>query len=503
VSPLLAKRLSDESLGSRLASGEAAAFDELYRRYVHRLAAYGAHLLGDGASGDDVAQVTMLKAYGALRGGRVPDRMKPWLYRIAHNVSIDLVMRRREVPTAELPELAELSVSDGEPVRGALIAALVSLPERQRRVYVLRELHGLRIDETAAELSLTAAQVEQSLFAARNRLAEHLVFGDRLNCVAVQRLAAGPLDGDERRALKNHLRSCAGCRSGLGVRGRALSVLPVTSLEWLRGLVAGGVGGGAPVAAKVGAAVATVTVAAGVPVAVETSHYAHAHRARIPERAHVVATRPARAAARLAAAPVAAAASHSVAVSQPIFISRRAHVTIKTANGPEQHRKGRHDDGESAFVAAVQPVDASDDHHGDEAGVAVAEDDSREGHGGDQPTSIVPSGESRSGHGKGQAESRGKGDDGKAPTVLTASVVSPDEPESGQSGSADSGSADSGSAGGSGGSGSGDSGSGGGGSDSHGGDGGGDGSGGSHGGDGGDGDGGGLAPPAPTVDVTD
>ena len=47
MSPLFCKRLSDESLGSRLASGEAAAFDELYRRYVNRLAAYGSHLLLD------------------------------------------------------------------------------------------------------------------------------------------------------------------------------------------------------------------------------------------------------------------------------------------------------------------------------------------------------------------------------------------------------------------------------------------------------------------------
>jgi uncharacterized membrane protein YgcG len=47
-----------------------------------------------------------------------------------------------------------------------LVAAFARWPDRQRRVYVLRELHGLRIDETAAELGLTAAQVEQSLFAA-------------------------------------------------------------------------------------------------------------------------------------------------------------------------------------------------------------------------------------------------------------------------------------------------------------------------------------------------
>src|SRR5439155_25604782 len=111
----------------------------------------------------------------------------------------------------------------GPALGGTLVAALASLPERQRRVYVLRELHGLRIDETAAELTLTPAQVEQALFAARNRMAEHIVFGDRLDCVTVRRLVAGTLDGHERRAPKTHLRSCPACRSELGLRGKTLS----------------------------------------------------------------------------------------------------------------------------------------------------------------------------------------------------------------------------------------------------------------------------------------
>jgi RNA polymerase sigma-70 factor (ECF subfamily) len=299
MSPLFFKRLSDESLGSRLASGEAAAFDELYRRYAHRLAAYGSHLLGDAASGDDVAQATMLKAYAALRSGRVPDRMKPWLFRIAHNTAIDLVVRRRELPAEDLPETASV---EPEPFAGVLVEALALLPDRQRRVYLLREVHGLRIDETAAELGLTASQVEQSLFTARNRLAEQLVFGDRLNCVTVQRLAVGPLDASERRALKPHLRSCGACRQVVGLRGRALTLFPSAwGLEWLRGIGAGLVGGGgAPAAAKVGAIFATATLAAGVPVAVEHSKTHHAHRpaaqlvdpaTAVPPRASAAATR--------------------------------------------------------------------------------------------------------------------------------------------------------------------------------------------------------------------
>ena len=368
MSPFLVKRLSDESLGSRLASGEAAAFDELYRRYVHRLAAYGAHLLGDGVAGDDVAQATLMKAYGALRDGRVPDRMKPWLYRIAHNVAIDLVSRRREWPTAELPEEGS---SDPAPIGGALIAALATLPDRQRQVYVLRELHGLRIDETAAELSLSAAQVEQSLFAARNRLAEHLVFGDRLTCVSVQRLAAGPLDSDERRALKSHLRSCPGCREGLGVRGRALSVLPVTSLDWLRGLVAGTVGGGAPVAAKVGAVVATVSFAAGVPAAVETVPMhrlavPHAVRASVSARKHLKAQSPV-AVARPESAPI--------VVTQIAAVSSVSHRS--SGDGGDAHAVSESDTAshDGAPVTSSGTRDGSSDGAG-------------EGDGG--PTSTVP-----------------------------------------------------------------------------------------------------------------
>jgi RNA polymerase sigma factor (sigma-70 family) len=317
VSPFLLRRCSDEVLGGRLASGEAAAFDELYRRYVHRLAAYGAHLLGDAAAGDDIAQSALLKAYNALRAGSVPERVKPWLYRIAHNTAIDLVARRREIPSPALPERPAANGHEA----GALVAALAALPDRQRRVYVLRELHGLRIDETATELGLTTAQVEQSLFAARNRLAELLVFGDRLNCVTVQRLAAGPLDPDERRALKTHLRSCAACRGELGMRGRAIG-LPEHAFDWLRGLFATLAGGGAPAAAKVGALVASASFVAGAPITVERVN----HRAPLTHPAVTpVHAQHTKEVARRAAPVVAAAVVSAPIVAAPLAASPARH----------------------------------------------------------------------------------------------------------------------------------------------------------------------------------
>src|SRR3954470_10040823 len=131
------RAVSDERLSRRLASGEAAAFDELYRRYAHRLSAYAGSLLGDGAAGEDVAQVALLNAYQALRRGRVPDRVRPWLFRIAHNEAVDLLARRREllhgIDVEEQP-----APEDGGALRGALIGALAKLPDRQRRAYLLR-----------------------------------------------------------------------------------------------------------------------------------------------------------------------------------------------------------------------------------------------------------------------------------------------------------------------------------------------------------------------------
>ncbi|RDI73642.1 sigma70-ECF: RNA polymerase sigma factor, sigma-70 family [Gaiella occulta] len=271
-------RQSDEHLSRRLALGEAAAFDELYRRYAHRLAAYGAHLLGDGAAGDDVAQVALLNAYQALRSGTQPERVRPWLYRIAHNAALDS-LERRVFPAAEPRPVETAAPEAGSPSLpgGALVAALEQLSERQRRVYLLRELHGLRVAEIAATLSLTAEQVEQTLFAARNGLAETLVFGGRLDCDAVRRLSAGPLEWREQRALQRHLRACAACREVVPRRRVAPVLLPFLPVDWLLRQFARAVHWSP--AAKVGAIAATTAVVAAPPLAVrQLAHDSHKAR---------------------------------------------------------------------------------------------------------------------------------------------------------------------------------------------------------------------------------
>lgn len=226
--------------------------------------------MGDRALGEDVAQATLLSAYQSLRRGTEPRHVKAWLYRIAHNAALELLERRRELLPGETEECAGADGYANHAAQGELLRAMQSLPVRQQRVYLLREVQGLRIDDIAAELGLSSNQVEQSLFAARNRLAEFLVFGARLDCDTLEGIDVGSLGREGKRALKSHLRSCASCRAGRpGVAaGRVLgALLPAQVFGIARGWVTALVGGGAtPAAAKIAAAAAVGAVAVSAPV---------------------------------------------------------------------------------------------------------------------------------------------------------------------------------------------------------------------------------------------
>jgi RNA polymerase sigma factor (sigma-70 family) len=288
-------RLSDEQLSRRLAAGEAAAFDELYRRYVHRLAVYGRQLLGDGAGGEDVAQVALLNAYQAFRKGVVVTRVRPWLYRIARNAALDMLSRRRELLIVGVPA-REGTLEPDESDRGLLIEALRRLPKRQCQAWILREVNGLKIAEIAARLELRPEQVEQSLFAARNSLAEEIAFGERLDCESVRRLGQGPLARSERRALRRHLRTCPDCRSSVSLGGGLGALVPLPLLGFVRQLAGVFEGAGAPVA-KAGAVLAAAAAASTVPLAADVigGHDPVPPAKAVPHRAHSTPPRSAKA----------------------------------------------------------------------------------------------------------------------------------------------------------------------------------------------------------------
>jgi RNA polymerase sigma factor (sigma-70 family) len=260
--------LSDERLVRRAAGGEERALAAIFERYHQPLYRYCLAIVGDSQDAQDALQNTMLKVLRALPGEAREVKLKPWLYRIAHNESIDLLRRRRDTRelNAELaatgPPLAE-ELSVRERLR-QLLSDLDQLPERQRGALVMRELAGLDFDGIATALGTSEAVARQTLYEARLGLRQ-MDEGRGMNCATVTKALS---DGDgrvtRRRDIRAHLRACADCRHFRAeIDGRqrdfaALAPLPAAAagglLQALLGAGSSPGGGGAVGAAAAGGA---------------------------------------------------------------------------------------------------------------------------------------------------------------------------------------------------------------------------------------------------------
>lgn len=131
-------------------------------------------LLRDGVEAEDAAQQVFLSAHRALLGGSAPRDAHAWLAAIARNECRSRIHARMREPLA-LPEVP----SDlPEPLAAAIRAldleaiwkAIASLPRRQRRALVLRELGGLSYHELGVALGVSHSSVESLLWRARRQV---------------------------------------------------------------------------------------------------------------------------------------------------------------------------------------------------------------------------------------------------------------------------------------------------------------------------------------------
>lgn len=284
--------LSDLRLARQASDGDQRAFEAIYKRYHQDIYRFCLSILGRPEDAQDALQNTMVKALRSLPGERREIKLKPWLYRVAHNESIDLLRRRRDgveldsAPAGAPEEIAETAVLRER--LACLLADLGALPERQRSALLMRELGGLNYKQIGAAFESTPAVARQTVYEARLGLRE-LEAGREMSCEQVtRRLSEADGRVARRRDIRAHLRACPECRAfrdSIGYRRRdlqALAPLPVAAAaSMLHGLVggkvAGGGLGGAASAAGAGAgkaagtslavkAVATVAVVATVGV---------------------------------------------------------------------------------------------------------------------------------------------------------------------------------------------------------------------------------------------
>jgi hypothetical protein len=198
--------------------------------------------------------------------------VRPWLYTIARNTSLNMLRERRQAAIVGTnPALVEVDpqtvVERSQELR-ATLAAIAELPERQRTALVLAEMHGLGHRQIASVLGVEPKQVKAYVFQARTHL-----LSDRAaraaDCDAIREQLECSRGGSLLKAtLRGHLRHCHGCRSyaaRLARQRRRLGVwLPWQPLMQLRRRLAHGPLDGPLSRGEAAGASAGVSLAAGV-----------------------------------------------------------------------------------------------------------------------------------------------------------------------------------------------------------------------------------------------
>jgi len=283
-STVLLRTQSDERLVALARAGHERAFEAIVERYRKPLLRACRRILPE-ARAEDALQHTLVAAWRGLERGDDVRELRPWLYRIARNTSLNQL----RMSGYDLDELMETLTAADDPEEEVLrravvqqtLSAVAALPERQREALLRTAINGQGQEEVARDLGLSSTAMRQLVHRAR-----------------------------------------------VSVRAAATAVVPMPVATWL----AAGAGGAGTAAtlAKAGTLVVLAGGAVSAPALIEHGpptprHHAEAHVATKPKPRHEAAPAPtatATAAAQLTAATTPARVV--VAVSAPRAAGRRS-----------------------------------------------------------------------------------------------------------------------------------------------------------------------------------
>lgn len=153
------------------------AIESIVRSYSKMLFAHVVRMVKDEASAQDVLQNTMMKAWKGLAGFRQDAKLGTWLYRIASNEAINHLRKNKRVVYHEIQEY-QLGVADpeldGKQVEALLYAAMDTLPDKQRQVFVLRYFDEMKYQEMSVMLGTSEGALKASYHHAVRKIEDFL-----------------------------------------------------------------------------------------------------------------------------------------------------------------------------------------------------------------------------------------------------------------------------------------------------------------------------------------
>jgi len=368
---------SDERLVALTRKGNQAAYEALVGRYQSRLLAFCRHMLASKEDAEDVLQEVFAAAFNALMADDRPINVRPWLYRIARNRSLNHLRRQQAIGVDSMDvHFADHGKTTVEHVQGReaireLLEDVKTLPETQRTALLLREIDALSYEQISEAMETTVPSVKSLLVRARVSLAE-AAEARALTCEQVREELGEAAEGLRRLSPpgRRHVRTCDSCaafKAHLKQTNKALAaIFPVGPLIMLKKFLlaqvgttaasssAAGAGGSAAAAgaSAAGAAGAGSALTAGVGAVATKAAAGLAAVAIVGAGAVEVDHAQNRRAKRQ---PVAAAKHAPVVVAAaPTVVSSVAQPTVTSA--PARHRKLKAAPAKTIKKPAVVPV---------------------------------------------------------------------------------------------------------------------------------------------------
>jgi RNA polymerase sigma factor (sigma-70 family) len=239
---------SDERLIAMIRRGQHAAFETLVGRYQSRLLAFCRHMLGSKEDAEDVLQEVFAAAFNAILADEREINVRPWLYRIARNRSLNHLRKASAIGVDSMDvHYAENGISTADKAMRResfrqLIGDVQQLPETQRSALLLREIDALSYEQIAEAMDTTVPAVKSLLVRARVSLAE-AAEARKLTCEEARLELGEVAEGLVKLspAVRRHVRDCERCRGfrkHLKENNVALAaVMPVAPLLLVKKLV--------------------------------------------------------------------------------------------------------------------------------------------------------------------------------------------------------------------------------------------------------------------------
>jgi RNA polymerase sigma-70 factor, ECF subfamily len=173
------------TLLERCCRGDELAWETLVRQFQARIYGIAYHYVGNAEDARDIAQEAFIRIYQNLSICPDAARFLPWVIRIARNICIDHLRRKKARPPAQdIPagDLLTLRAPGGDP--GQLFAAdsrkrlvhgaLQEMTDLNREIILLRDIQGLALEEIASMLRVPLGTVKSRSNRARIELAHKL-----------------------------------------------------------------------------------------------------------------------------------------------------------------------------------------------------------------------------------------------------------------------------------------------------------------------------------------